>query len=269
MTTNVELYHNALSTCSQKVRLVLDEKSIEFDSHDVDLVSGAQHDSDYVKLNPKHVVPTLLHDGHVLCESTLINEYIADAFDGARVTPTEPAALHAMRMWTKRVDENIHPMTGVITFAIGARPIVLGQPAEVREANIAAIPDAAGRARRRSVIEHGVRAPEVAGAIETFSKLCDDIDVALAGREWLAGDAWSLADAAMTPYILRLDSLAMTPLLDADRRPNLAAWYDRVRARPNYELAVTKWVPESVFEMFRGFGKEAWPEVEKLLPALR
>lgn len=267
MATEIALYHNGLSTCSQKVRLVLDEKSIAFESRDVDLVGGAQHDAEYIKLNPKHVVPTLIHDGHTFCESTLINEYIADAFDGPSVTPSDPVDLHTMRMWTKRLDESIHPMTGVLTFAIGARPIILGQPEDVREANIASIPDPAWRARRRSVIEHGVAAPEVAEAVVVFAKLCDDLETALNGREWLAGDAWSLADAAMTPYVLRLDSLAMTPMIEAGRRPNLATWYERVRARPNYESAVTAWVPEAVVEMFRGFGQEAWPEVEKMLPA--
>ena len=64
------LYHNALSTCSQKVRLVLAEKGIEFESKLIDLVSGQQHDAQYVALNPKHVVPTLVVDGEVLRESS-------------------------------------------------------------------------------------------------------------------------------------------------------------------------------------------------------
>jgi glutathione S-transferase len=46
------LYHNAFSTCSQKVRLVLAEKGLSFESREVDLIGGAQHDPDYVKLNP-------------------------------------------------------------------------------------------------------------------------------------------------------------------------------------------------------------------------
>jgi glutathione S-transferase len=67
----IELYHFALSTCSQKVRLVLAEKRLEFVSREVNLMAGEQHDPEYVKLNPKHVVPTLVHDGRVLVESSL------------------------------------------------------------------------------------------------------------------------------------------------------------------------------------------------------
>jgi glutathione S-transferase len=72
----LELHHNALSTCSQKVRLVLAEKGLDFASHEIDLMAGGQHDPEYVKLNPNHVVPTLVHDGHVILESSLILRYL-------------------------------------------------------------------------------------------------------------------------------------------------------------------------------------------------
>jgi glutathione S-transferase len=81
------LYHNALSTCSQKVRLVLAEKGLDYESREVDLIGGAQHDPEYVKLNPKHVVPTLVHDDRVLLESSLIIQYLDDAFPATRFKP--------------------------------------------------------------------------------------------------------------------------------------------------------------------------------------
>ena len=72
----LDLYHNGASTCSQKVRMVLAEKALDYTSHVIDLIKGEQHDPGYVKLNPNHVVPTLVHDGAVIIESTLINEYL-------------------------------------------------------------------------------------------------------------------------------------------------------------------------------------------------
>lgn len=57
----IELYHAGVSTCSQKVRLVLAEKGLYFKAHDVDLVGGAQHHADYTKLNPEPVV-ALFHE---------------------------------------------------------------------------------------------------------------------------------------------------------------------------------------------------------------
>ena len=260
----MELYHNGLSTCSQKVRLVLAEKNLDFTSHDIDLLGGAQHAPDYVALNPNHVVPTLVHDGVVLIESTLINEYLDDAFPAPPLRPSEPAGRHALRLWTKLLDEKVHPATGVVTFAIGPRSILLEQPAEVREANIAAIPDPGARAARRSVIDNGVQAAEFAGALGRMVNLLDRMETDLAKRDWLSGDSYGLADAAVTPYVLRLDHLAMAPLISAPARPRVADWYDRVRARPAYETAVTKWTPDFAVDFFRGAGEAVWTDVERI-----
>ncbi len=261
----LELYHNAISTCSQKVRLVLAEKGLGFESRPVDLLGGEQHAPDYVKLNPNHVVPTLIHDGAVLIESSLINEYLDDAFPETALRPVDPTARHALRLWVKRIDEKVHPAASVLTFAIGARPALLGQPEEVREANLEAIPDPARRAVRRSVVEHGVEAPEFAGALACFVDLIDALQASLAPDGWLSGDDFGLADAAVLPYVLRLDHLAMTPLLSA--RPAVADWYARVQARPSFETAVAAWLPEPVVAVFRRNGEAAWPQVEALTRA--
>ena len=256
------LYHNALSSCSQKVRLVLAELGLDFESHEINLVGGEQHDPAYVKLNPNHVVPTLVDDGQAFVESTLINEYLADRHPDAGVMPSDPAARHTVRLWTKRIDEKVHPPTSVVTFSIGARNALLQQPEEVREANIAAMPDPKKRAERRSVIEHGVKAPEFADALRAMIALFDDANAALASGGWLSGESFGVADAAALPYIRRLDQLAMTPLLDA--RPALADWYARVQARPSFAEAVGRWDAEPIIAMFRAAGEAVWADVEPL-----
>jgi glutathione S-transferase len=260
----VELYHFALSTCSQKVRLVLAEKNLEFVSHEVDLIAGAQHDPEYVRLNPKHVVPTLVHDGAVLIESTLINEYLEEAFPDPPMLPADPRGRHAARLWTKRLDDEVHAATGVVTFAIGPRSVLLQQPSEVREANIDAIPDPKARAARRSVIEYGVEAPEFASAFGKMLALLDEVDAALLPGGWLCGRAFGLADAAILPYVLRLDHLAMTPLLASSVRPGLSDWYERARARPSFATAVARWAPELAVEVLRSNGEAVWPQVAAL-----
>lgn len=258
------LYHNAASTCSQKVRLVLAEKNLAFESRELDLIAGEQHDPEYVKLNPNHVVPTLVHDGNVMIESSLINEYLDDAFPGVPMLSADPVKRHAARLWIKRADYQIQPEAGVITFAIGPRNMILNQPEEVRERNIAEIPDPARRAARRSVIEHGIKAPEFEGAMRVFLNLMDDMDTWLASNPWLSGESFGLADACMLPYVLRLDHLAMTPLLTSDARPKLADWYARVQARPTYEVAVTNWLPEALVSFFRGTGEAVWKDIEPM-----
>jgi len=260
----LELYHNAASTCSQKVRLILAEKNLEYTSHPIDLIAGEQHDPAYVKLNPNHVVPTLVHDGAVLIESTLINEYLDDAFPAVPMKPADPAERHAMRLWIKRFDESTQGAIGVVTFAIGPRRLLLEQPEEIREANIAAIPNAARRAIRRSVIENGIDAPEFAGAVSRLVELLDDMEAALSSQDWLSGGDFGLADAGVLPYILRLDHLAMTPLLSAPARPGIADWYARVQARPSFPVAVSEWLPEPILNLFRSGGEAVWERVEPM-----
>ena len=256
----LELYHNAASTCSQKVRLVLDEKGLDFTSHEIDLIGGGQHDADYVKLNPNHVVPTLVDDGQAFIESTLINEYLDEAYPETPMRPADAAGRHAVRLWTKKID-TMHPQCGVITFAIGPRTILLQQPEEVREANIAAIPDPAQRARRRSVIEHGVEAPEFVGALHAHLDFLDAMDTALADSSWLSGEGFGLADAAALPYVLRMRHLAMDSIVD--QRARVADWFGRVEARPTFEKSVRAWLPEPILAMFRANGEAVRGEVEK------
>jgi glutathione S-transferase len=258
----IELHHNGLSSCSQKVRLVLAEKNLDYTSHEVNLVSGEQHAPEYVKLNPNHVVPTLIHDGRVLIESSLINEYLEEAFPEVPLAPREPAARHAMRLWVKQIDEKVHPAAGVITYAIGARNAAFSQPPEVREANLAAIPDPVRRAARRSVIEHGVKAPEFSGALDCFLDLLDHMEVALGTEPWLTRDRFGLADAAALPYVLRLDHLAMTPLFSGAMRPRVADWLARVKARPSFDRAVAAWAPAPILQLFRKQGEAVWAEIE-------
>jgi glutathione S-transferase len=263
----LELYHNGFSTCSQKVRLVFAEKRVDFVSREVDILSGAQHDPEYVKLNPNHVVPTLVHDGAVLIESTLINEYVDETFPDTPMRPADPRGRHAVRLWTKFLDEHVHGPTATVTFALGPRTLLLQQPPEVREANVASIPDPKSRAARRSVIERGVRAPEFAGALRQMIAFIDRIERALASSAWLSGPMFGLADAAALPYVLRLDHLAMASLLAADTRPRLADWYARGRSRPCYETAVDDWIPAPALEFLQVSGAALWPQVAEVIAA--
>jgi glutathione S-transferase len=131
----IELYHFGFSTGSQKVRLVLAEKNLDFVSHEIDILNGAQHDPAYVTLNPNHVVPTLVHDGAVLIESTLINEYLDDAFPEIPMRPATAVGRYALRLWTKLLDEKVQGAIASVTFAIGPRVMILQQPAAERDAD--------------------------------------------------------------------------------------------------------------------------------------
>src|SRR5215471_18866238 len=94
------LYHGRTSVCSIKARLALAEKGVAFDSRLMTL-RGDQFDPAYVKLNPNAVVPTLVHDGRIIIESTVIMHYVDEAFPGAALLPPDPHGRVRARMTAK------------------------------------------------------------------------------------------------------------------------------------------------------------------------
>src|SRR5712675_3161415 len=70
------LYNAPQSTCSQRVRFVLNAKGLAFEEVKLDLLAGDQLKPDYLALNPNGVVPTLDHDGNIVIDSSVIIEYL-------------------------------------------------------------------------------------------------------------------------------------------------------------------------------------------------
>ena len=118
----LELYHNINSPyCAQKVRIALYEKDQAVKEHLLTL-QGDQNDPAYMKLNPNGVVPTLVHDGNIITESSLILYYIDEAFPTPALMPKIPGARHRVRLYNKLIDEYMHNACTIITFATAFRP---------------------------------------------------------------------------------------------------------------------------------------------------
>ena len=164
----IELYHASMSVCSEKVRMALAEKGLEFKSHFMNLREGHQQTPDYIKLNPNAVVPTLVHDGNVIIESAVINEYIAEVFPGTPLTTSSPVSRARMRVWWKQLDESIHAFTGVISSALAFRYQMLQKPKEEIDASFAKMVDPVRRARMRDVMEKGTEFPTLCAGDTTF-----------------------------------------------------------------------------------------------------
>jgi glutathione S-transferase len=264
MTGALTLYHAPPSTCAQKVRLVLAEKGLVYQSQLIDLFAGGQHDPDYVRLNPNHVVPTLVHDGRPIIESLLICEYLEDAFPEIPLMPQDAAGRHAVRLWTQYIDR-VHAHAAVLTFAVGPRKMIVSQGQAAIEANIASVHGKKGQATRRIALEQGVASPLFGEALAAFVAMLDRMEDALQSAPWLANDSFSLADTAALPYVLRLDHLSMTPLIEA--RPKVADWLARIAARSSYGSAITDFLVPQLVAMLRANGAEVWPEIDALTKA--
>lgn len=247
------LYHYANSVGSEKARLALDEKRLRWQSQEINLFKGEQFDPNYLKLNSKAVVPTLIHNGRVLTESSIICEYLDDAFQPSRLKPDDPYELAKMRLFPKAVDEGLHWGAAIFSFVAMFADRLRKLSDDSRAAHFAKMPDLDRRERQSAIVEHGVDAPHVLRAIAIWETELGKIEEALAGdRPWIMGRDYTLADLSVTPFVARLEYIHYLDAFTA-LRPKTRAWWQRVKARPSFASANTAWLTEAdLVEMAEG-----------------
>lgn len=101
----LELYNFPPSTCSLKVRICLAEKELEWVDHRLDSRNEEHLSPEYLELNPNGVVPTLIHDGVPIIDSSVILEYLDEVFPTPRFTPDDPKERAKMRSWLRFFEE--------------------------------------------------------------------------------------------------------------------------------------------------------------------
>lgn len=240
----IELYHFWSSVCSVKVRMCLEEKNCTWQSRYVDLFSFQQMEPDYLALNPDGVVPTLVHNGVPVRESSVINEYIDEAFDGPALQPATPLDRARMREFIRRCDDGL-PAVALPTLVKYILPklrnrwdenILQGQ-AKLRPAKFL-------RSLHERGLKGAVEPEELEAAYVQLEHLLDAMESMLAQNgPWLIGE-FSLADIAVAPYLFRLSALDSTRFLSSGRRPHVDDWYDRISKRPAFIKAVS-WPDEA------------------------
>jgi len=260
----LDLYHHGSSVCAAKVRMVLAEKELPWTGHYLDILTGEQFDPEYLKLNPKGVVPTLVDNGEVIRESTLICEYLDEKFLNPSLKPDSPVGKVRMRYWTKFIDEYVHPMCAVLTFTASHRHTINRLGPKGVEEYLANTLNSDLERRKREWLTLGFEGPEVVKAVQTFDAMLEDIESALADNEWLAGPTFSLADISVIPYVNRLEIFNMLSRWSPERTRALS-WFERMKARPSFYPAMDEYLPEGLARDLRTNGEKSWPEVEALL----
>lgn len=269
MTTpaNITLYHSVESTCAQKVRLVLTAKQLAWSEKLLNLRKGEQFTAEYLRLNPKGVVPTLLHEGNVIRESTVINEYLDDAFPEPPLKPQDTVLRAMMRLLVKTFDDEVHPAIGILTYAIAMRHQMnkLKSPEELA-AHFANIVDADRRQRQRATHQLGLKSPAAGLALATLDKILAAMESTLSCNPWLAGDKYSLADAAAVPYVVRMDSLGLARLWE--NRPNTSKWLAQAVDTDNCRNTRDPWGGTDFLETVRGYAEQAKADIDDLFGQL-
>lgn len=235
----LHLYHSAISNCAMRVRIVLDEKSLPWLSHHLDLLKGETHTPEYFGINPNGVVPTLVHDGVVIIESDDIIEYLDEKFPNPPLRGADAETNRAIHDWVKMAT-GIH-VKAVKTFIYENKMRAkLGMSADKLE-------DYRKLQKNPELLEFhekssggGFSAEEVAQAVRILSESFDRIEPALERHPYMMGDSFTLADVAWIPLHFTLAGATFS----FDPYPEIAKWAERIAARPSFQTGVLKWCPK-------------------------
>ena len=226
------LYNSPQSTCSQRVRFVLNAKGLAFDEVKLNLLEGDQLKPDYLKLNPNGVVLTLYHDGQIVIDSTVIAEYLDEVAPAASFTPENPVRRARMRALMHFIDEMPAAAVRVPTFNLAFLPRFQKMSREDFVAMAESKP-----LRREFMLtmgQTGFPQAEMDAALGRLRRAYErmDAEIAASGGPWLLGERITLADVAVMPALVRMHDLGMPDWQDL---PRVAAWFDNIRAEPAFK----------------------------------
>jgi glutathione S-transferase len=191
------LHYHPFSTFSRRVRIALLEKNIPAELVEVDMAAGAHRSEVYRRLNPYGRVPTLEEDGFVLYESTAILDYLEATHPVPPLVPADARGRALVAMHMKLCDLQLARQAGTIIFPKRFLPKDRW--------------DEAAMAQAKKEIERHL-------AI---------LDGQLAGKSYLVGDTYTLAEVCYTPFVEFL------PLMEVTPPANVAAWTARLLERPS------------------------------------
>ena len=251
----LELYHNDMSTCAQKVRATLAEKDIAWEGHELNLRTGEQHKPQFLNLNPRGVVPVLVHDGNVIIESNIIMEYLEDAFpDTKRLMPKSALGKAAVRNSLQRLDTALHLHIATISIGIAFRDQLLAVLTndQALKSFYSATPDPRLQAVYRDVVPSGAGSKSFLMALDGWKRQFADMNTRLASTSWLVGDELTLADLAYLPYMCRFEHLHMTEIWS--RYPAVASWFDRSKQTAGYRKGIEGWLNPKYLQLMKERG---------------
>jgi glutathione S-transferase len=227
------LYNAPQSTCSQRVRFVLNAKRMPFDEVKLDLLAGDQLKPDYLKLNPNGVVPTLDHDGTVVVDSSVIIEYLDEAAPGPEsFTPKDAGQRAHMRALMRFIDEMPAGAVRVPTFNLAFLPKFQAMSEQEFLAFAESKP-----LRKEFMLRMGQKGfpqEDMDEALDRMRRTYErmEAEIAKSGGPWLLGAAITLADISLMPALVRMDDLGLSGMWKD--RPAVTRWYEAIRAHPAF-----------------------------------
>ena len=239
----VHLFHFMGSSCSQKTRIFLNLKGIDWESHHVDVPAHENYGERYMGINPRGLVPALVHDGRVIIESNDILEHLEQSFPEPSLIPTglEQTA-HDLLAQEDGLHLDLRALSMRYVFGPGAGQrssdtlnqyqtsgsgTVLGERDAHKDVELKFFQDL--------VANDGITDDQVRQSATRFKTAFNELEKRLEASQFLLGSALSVLDIAWYIYGARLRD-AGYPI--AAEHPRVGAWFDALDARPEFNREV-------------------------------
>lgn len=231
---NFVLYNAPQSTCSQKARITLHEKRAEFSEVKLDLFKGDQLTPEYQAINPNGVVPSLLHDGKPIIDSSVIMEYLDELIPAPRLVPEQAFDRAKMRAWLRFFEEVPSAAIRVPSYNL----VFLRHFRSMTEEEFIAFGES--KPLRKDFFlkmgRTGYPKEEMQQAVNRLRLTVERMAIALTdGRTYLLGD-YSLADICVLPTFVRMNDIGLQVLWD--EQPMVQNWFDACMDRDAVQSAM-------------------------------
>ena len=234
----LHLFHYAMSSCSQKLRIFLNLKKVAWEPHEVDLLHNENINDWFLGINPRGLVPVLVHDGAVHIESNDILLYLEKLIPEP---PLIPRAAETEMAEMLHKEDDLHLDFRALSFRFLFNPPTTPKTPDVIErygnAGSGTVDGVADEGKAREIrfwknyAVEGITDATVQAAVAKFRAAFDDLEKRLETQTYLLGQRISLLDIAWFIYVNRL-TVAGYPF--ARLHPRLAAWFAAFQARPEF-----------------------------------
>ena len=248
----LHVFHFIFSSCSQKLRIFLALKGVDYESHEIDLMTNENLKDYFLGINPRGLLPAIVHDGDVHIESNDILTYLESVYPEPRLIPEGAEDKVAALL---KHEDDLHLDLRALSFRFVFNPP--HDPKSPEDLEIYATTGSGtvnGQKDERVGVEidfwetyadRGITDDVAQAAAEKFRKVFSELDATLADQDYLLTDGLSVLDIAWFIYANRL-TLAGYPI--ARLHPNLGVWYARMEEMPEIAREIT--LPPPVKEKF-------------------
>jgi len=234
----LHLYHAHISNCSARVRLILEEKKIPWESHHIFLAKRENVTEEYFSINPKGVVPSLVHNGKIITESNDILIYLEKIFPDPSFRKVSSEKQLEIERWLK-ISGEAH-MPGIKTYQYYKRNAKAMKKTEAEVAlyrRLQKDPSYLAFHGKHDLPGQSFTAKDAEKAVTLMDGYFTEMEDILSRNQWLVENTYTLADISWSPTITTLKRGGY----DFNAFPNLMAWYNRISGQPSFQAAVTKW----------------------------